>query len=212
SNDHTQPSKKPTDSSSLHSSIPKAKPKIVHPILTSQSFLPPTISPTYISNSTTSSDLSHNPPAIIGIIISSIIAIIVLVLIIKKTTFGKISIEKRQFSLGLGANNDPSFDLNDFQQNQELTSKFFKKFELFDTFKWWIANIFNRGNRKFRLNSLIISNNIVIINNHDMKNSNFVNIEDETFDYGVGVSSISETEISFPDILPHALNWEEYIL
>ncbi|CAG8525305.1 23252_t:CDS:2 [Cetraspora pellucida] len=172
----------------------------------SRPFISPTI--TVTSNNTLPSPLPVNPPELIGIIIAAIIAIIVVVLIIKKITFG------------LDEMNDPLFDRHDLdlinlQQNQEYTSKCCKKPRFFDTLKRWFNNIFNRGNDRFRLNSLTSSvmNSMDTTKRFDKKKNNIVYMESEIAeDSGVGVSSMCETEISFPDIHSHVLNWEEYIL
>ncbi|CAG8845681.1 10488_t:CDS:1, partial [Racocetra persica] len=85
--------------------LKKLKPEFKTHFSPSSSSIPqPSLSPT-ISDSTNSrgpSPLPVNPPEMIGIIIAAIIATIVVILIIKKITFGKMSIEsseKRQLNI-----------------------------------------------------------------------------------------------------------------
>ncbi|CAG8583127.1 28737_t:CDS:2 [Dentiscutata erythropus] len=158
-----------------------------------QTIKTPTFNPNYqphipstispTSNNVDPPPLSANPPAIIGIIIASIIAVIVVVLIIRKTTFDLIGLQQESSSSGSGNS-------------------------IFCTLKRRIFNTFGWDDS---INSLTLSNRSYV--DSDKGKGKTVYTEDEIGDNGIGVSSMSETEISIPDMLPYVLeDWEEYIL
>ncbi|CAG8814626.1 11933_t:CDS:1, partial [Racocetra persica] len=97
-------------------------------------------------------------------------------------------------------------------QNQEFYSEWGETPRFFGTLKRWIRNIFNRGNNRAKLNKLTSSVNVDITNRLEKKKGNVYRESETMEDSGVGASSVCETEISFPDIHSHVLNWDEYIL
>ncbi|CAG8644711.1 16112_t:CDS:2 [Racocetra fulgida] len=197
--------------------LKKLKPEIKNHLYSSSSSISQPSLPPTITDSRGDLPLPVDPPEMVGIIIAAVIATIVVVLIIKRITFGKIFGNDYVISNGLDENNDPLFDRHDLdiinlQQNPDFYSEWGETPRFFGTLKRWINKLFNRGNNRAKLNKLTSSVNMDITNRLDKKKCSVYRESETMEDSGVGASSVCETEISFPDIHSHVLNWDEYIL